>query len=67
MKENTLGLLGTLFVVAFVIAVVAAIPLGQIWAFNTLFGTNIEYSLKNWLAVVILSLFWVRLPQEKQK
>lgn len=39
------------------IIVVAAVfgPLIVIWALNTLFALNIEYSFINWLATAILS------------
>lgn len=42
---------------AIFIAAVLLGPLAVIWAFNTLFGTTIEYSFWTWLAVIILSAF----------
>jgi hypothetical protein len=50
----------TILITAFSILLVSVcfliVPFSQIWAVNTLFGSLIEYSLKNWVAVVILNL-----------
>jgi len=29
-------------------------PFAVVWSVNTLFGTGIEYSVKSWIAVIIL-------------
>tara|TARA_Y100001978_G_C23481627_1_gene331905 strand:+ start:407 stop:613 length:207 start_codon:yes stop_codon:yes gene_type:complete len=41
-----LGIIGIIF-----------LPLGIIWAINTLFATNIEYSLTNWAAAIFLQFY----------
>lgn len=46
------GLAGVLI---FVVLMVILGPLLAIWSLNTLFAMNIEYSLVNWLAAVILT------------
>ena len=33
------------------------LPLGFIWAVNTAFAMNIEYTFLNWLSVVFLQLY----------
>ena len=33
------------------------LPLGLIWAFNTLFNLQIEYSFLNWLSVVFVQIY----------
>ena len=54
-------------VLATVFFLVVLMPLAQIWAINTLFGTKIAYNLTNWFAVVILSCFWLRVPSVSRK
>ena len=50
--------------VAFIIIAVALIiimPLGVIWAWNTLFGAlvcTIAYTFPNWCAVILLGMFF---------
>ena len=39
---------------ALIIMLVILIPIGVIWAINTLFGMEIEVNLINWLSVFIL-------------
>ena len=34
------------------------LPLGFIWASNTIFQLNLEYTFLNWLAVVFLQLYF---------
>ena len=41
--------------VALVIFLVLAVPIAQIWAVNTLFGTHVRYSFINFLAVIVLN------------
>lgn len=47
----------TLFLTILIVALffIAFGPFIQIWAVNTLFKTNIEYSLLNWAAVIVLN------------
>ena len=33
------------------------LPLGLIWAFNTLLNLHIEYTFLNWLSVVFIQLY----------
>lgn len=47
MKHTALVLLLT--------AVIVAIPFVNIWAVNTLFGTDIGYTLSTWFASLLLS------------
>lgn len=44
---------------AFVIGIVGLIilPLGLIWAFNTLLNLQIEYTFLNWLSIVFIQLY----------
>jgi hypothetical protein len=44
-------------IVAIVVAVVVFCPLVTIWSLNTLFGTEIGYSLATWFATVWLGAF----------
>jgi formate hydrogenlyase subunit 4 len=39
-----------------ILLILIIIPLGIIWALNTLFGLRINYSLETWAAVFILLL-----------
>jgi hypothetical protein len=34
------------------------LPLGFMWAINTAFSMNIEYTLMNWLSIVFLQLYF---------
>lgn len=36
---------------------VALLPLGGIWALNTLFATGLEYTFLNWLALLFGQLY----------
>lgn len=49
----------TTSLVAFILGLIGIIflPLGIIWAINTLFATNVEYSLMNWAAAIFLQLY----------
>jgi hypothetical protein len=44
---------------AFMIGIVGLIilPLGLIWAFNTLLNLQIEYTFLNWLGIVFIQLY----------
>jgi hypothetical protein len=42
----------TLWVI--VIAVILLVPFALVWMLNTLFGTGLDYTLKTWLAALIL-------------
>jgi hypothetical protein len=33
------------------------LPLGGVWALNTLFSLNLEYTLVNWTAVLFVQLY----------
>mgnify|MGYP001195299481 CR=1 FL=1 len=49
----------TTAIFAFVLGLVGIIflPLGIIWAVNTLFSAGIEYSLINWTAAIFLQVY----------
>jgi len=40
-----------------ILALIVIGPLLTIWALNTLFATGIEYTIKNWAAMVVLGMF----------
>ena len=44
---------------AFMIGIIGLIilPLGLIWAFNTLLNLQIEYTFLNWLSIVFIQLY----------
>jgi len=46
-------------IVTFMIGIIGLIilPLGLIWAFNTLLNLQIEYTFLNWLSVVFIQLY----------
>lgn len=52
MKTNNILFFG---LVLFVVIVLS--PFGVIWAVNTLFNLNIEYSFDTWVAIVFLKYF----------
>ncbi len=54
-QDKLISLFGVFFLVLLVFVAVLAVPFIQIWAVNTLFKTNIEYTLVNWLAVFVLN------------
>ena len=41
---------GLLLLLLVAISILILVPLGKIWALNTLFDAGIEYTLKNWFA-----------------
>jgi hypothetical protein len=50
-------IIGLILILLFYIVCMAIIgPLFTIWSLNTLFGLEIAYSFKNWVAVVWLTL-----------
>lgn len=49
MEKMMLGGLGLL-----VVALLIFVPLGEIWALNTLFGLHIAFTLKTWAAALLL-------------
>jgi len=46
-----------IFMLLLVVAIAVIGPFLFIWALNTLFNLNIEYSLTTWVAVIILNAF----------
>ena len=46
-------------IVTFMVGIIGLIilPLGLIWAFNTLLNLQIEYTFLNWLSVVFIQLY----------
>ena len=57
MKQNEAASLVSfiVFVVFIAVILLLIIPFIQIWAVNTLFKTDIEYSWLNWFAAVLLN------------
>lgn len=55
MDETIKGIIG-LLLIAGCFALIFVGPIFTIWAVNTLFGTEISYTFKNWVAVVWLCL-----------
>jgi len=47
----------TFLIAAIVIVAALVTPLCGIWALNTLFGLGIAYTVKTWLAALILGAF----------
>ena len=44
----------TIVLIVLAVALVALAPLALVWALNALFGLAIAYTLKTWLAALIL-------------
>jgi len=46
-------------ILAFILGIIgiAVVPLGGLWALNTLFATGLEYNFINWLAVLFTQLY----------
>ena len=46
-------------ITAFMVGIIGLIilPLGLIWAFNTLLNLQIEYTFLNWLSIVFVQLY----------
>ena len=40
----------------FIAVAIALVPLGILWALNTLFGLAIGYTIKTWLAALLLGM-----------
>lgn len=58
--------IGFVAFVAIIIGLIIVGPFLTVWALNTLFGLNIEYSFSTWLAVIILhSLLQVKVSTKK--
>lgn len=58
MEKSTKFKVGIWSFVALLILIVAVGPLAVIWALNTLFQLGIGYTVWNWLAVIVLSVFF---------
>ena len=66
MKDNHVI---AIIVIIAVLACFLIVPLSQIWAINTLFGTSIAYNLTNYWAVVVLNMcmrLWLTPKIEKK-
>lgn len=57
MEKSTKFKVGIWAFVALLILIVAVGPLLVIWALNTLFQLGIGYTVWNWLAVLVLSVW----------
>lgn len=60
MKSNDLT--KRILLVVFCALAIALVPLGQIFALNTLFGLTIPYVFKSWICVVIVNATWFYRP-----
>ena len=59
MLKNIMSTFGVGIGVAFIIGMVAILPLCSIWAFNTLFPHfNIPYTFETWCATILLGMFF---------
>lgn len=55
--NNKVGfVLLVILLLVFSVALIVLVPFGQIYAVNTLFKTEIEYSWWNWLCVLFLTM-----------
>ena len=45
-----------ILIVLLVVCLALWVPIGIIWALNTLFGLSIIYSVKTWAAALLLSM-----------
>ena len=52
------GIVTTIAFLTLAITIGFFYPLAVIWSVNTLFGTKIAYTIWNWVAVVILHIFF---------
>lgn len=55
--NNKSGYTRGVFVLLFLLVIIF-MPFFTIWAFNNLFHMEISYSLRNWLSVIIMSMFF---------
>lgn len=51
-------IIGYTILVLLIIALVIIIPFGFIWSINTIFNLSLAYTLKTWLASIILLAFF---------
>jgi hypothetical protein len=50
----------TMIVLLVGVAFLYGMPMGTLWAVNTLFGVTIPYTIKTWAAVMVLFMFFGR-------
>jgi hypothetical protein len=65
MTVSTTNIVTYLIIVAVALVIM---PLGVIWAWNTLFGAlvcSIAYTFPNWCAVILLGMFFRGIRHEK--
>lgn len=55
-----------IFLVVFAFLILVFWPFVFLWAVNTLFQTEIEYSLKNWFATVIVIITFKTLRKKEE-
>lgn len=60
MGKNGFAITGAITVIVLAFGMIFLAPLAYIWGWNQLFGKIylIDYSFWNWLAVVVLSMFF---------
>lgn len=56
MFNNTFTIISIIVAVIISIALILAWPFITIWALNNLFGLSIAFTLKTWLAMLVLQL-----------
>ena len=54
--KDFIGVVGIVVGFLIISVLIISIPFAIIWAGNHLFGLSIDYNIKSWLAVVIISL-----------
>jgi hypothetical protein len=47
-------IIGYAVLILLVLAILVLLPFGLIWSINTLFSLSIAYTIKNWLAAILL-------------
>lgn len=63
--ETLLKATAVVLIMATLISLVFLAPLAVIWALNTLFTLGIPYTIKTYVAVMILNLTWFYKPSLK--
>jgi len=53
-----MALLQIFLAFAILAVIVVGLPLGAVWAVNTLFGLGIAYTVKTWVASLLLMVFF---------
>lgn len=60
MKFEEASVFAQVLLVGLLLAILVFIPFTGIWALNTLFGLSIQYGFWEWLAMIIVIVFFGR-------